>query len=84
MPYIHTFRRKDIEPVCSDDANDTGELNFQITCLLQEYLSAHGTSYATINDIMGALEAAKLEFYRRIAAPHEDRKIGENGDVYGD
>ena len=31
---------------------------------------------------MGALECAKLELYRRVAAPYEDVKIMENGDVY--
>ena len=41
-----------------------------------------GNSYATINDIIGALEGAKMEFYRRVVAPYEDEKIKENGDVY--
>ncbi len=31
---------------------------------------------------MGALEGSKLEFYRRIAAPYENKKMKENGDVY--
>jgi len=35
-----------------------------------------------INAIIGALECAKLELYRRVAAPYEDDKIAENGDVY--
>ena len=30
---------------------------------------------------MGVLECCKLEFYRRVAAPYEDIKIEENGDV---
>jgi hypothetical protein len=41
-----------------------------------------GLSYQTINDIVGALEGAKLEFYRRVAVPYEDKKIIENGDVF--
>ena len=28
------------------------------------------------------LECAKLELYRRVAAPYEDEKIDQNGDVY--
>ena len=32
--------------------------------------------------VIGALECAKLELYRRIAAPYEDTKIQENGEVY--
>lgn len=62
-----------------------GELNWAITMLIQEYVkhSHQGAiCYATINDIMGALEGAKQEFYRRVAAPYEDIKAKENGDVY--
>ena len=36
----------------------------------------------TIGDVVNAMECAKLEFYRRVAAPYEDTKIKENGDVY--
>jgi len=32
-------------------------------------------------DVLGALECAKLEFYRRLVAVYEDVKIRENGDV---
>ena len=32
----------------------------------------------------GALRCAQMEFYRRVAAPYEDKKIQENGDVYPD
>lgn len=40
------------------------------------------TSYGKVNEAIGILECAKLEFYRRIAAPYEDVKKDENGDVY--
>ena len=42
----------------------------------------HGKSYSVMNEIVGALECAKLEMYRRIYAPYEDEKIEANGDVY--
>jgi hypothetical protein len=45
-------------------------------------MDAKGKNYQTVNDIVGALEGAKMEFYRRAAAPYEDLKIKENGDVY--
>jgi hypothetical protein len=38
--------------------------------------------YAEINEVVGVLECCKLELYRRLAAPYEDTKIKENGDVY--
>ncbi len=59
-----------------------GELNYLITKLCIEYGENHHIKYQTINDILGALDGAKLEFYARIARPYEDRKIKENGDVY--
>jgi hypothetical protein len=33
-------------------------------------------------DAVGAIECCKLEFYRRVAVPYEERKIKTNGDVY--
>ena len=81
MPYIKAIRREHIdagiEPCCP------GELNYSITKLLTGYIETMGgISYQTINDIVGALEGAKLEFYRRIAEPYESAKSKENGDVY--
>lgn len=82
MPYIHKERRNDLVPDPLDNSATTGELNFQITAVVKRYLDLKGTNYKTINDIIGALEGAKLEFYRRVAVPYEDTKIIENGDVY--
>lgn len=83
MPYIpaddrpaRDLRAREPRPATA------GELNYQITTLLQAYVDEHGLRYSTINDCLGALEGAKLEFYRRVAAPYEDDKITENGDVY--
>jgi hypothetical protein len=59
-----------------------GELNFCFTLIAQHYLKQKGLNYQHINDVVGALEGAKLELYRRIAAPYEDKKIAENGDVH--
>jgi hypothetical protein len=63
-------------------ASTPGDLNYAITQLVNQYMFAKGRSYATINDIIGALEGAKLEFYRRVAVPYENAKIELNGDVY--
>ena len=79
MPYIEDHDR---ERVIGDGPNNCGELNFAITDLLLEYLERKGLRYQTINDIIGALEGAKLEFTRRVTNPYEDKKIKENGDVY--
>jgi len=79
MPYIDKHRR--VELVCQPPATP-GELNFEITRLCIDYLVRFGLSYSHINDVVGALECAKLEFYSRVATRYEDKKIAANGDVY--
>ena len=83
MPYIKESDRKALDkyPLSVQNA---GELNYMITRIAFEYWKGiHGKqNYQKINDIIGALEGAKMEFYRRVAAPYEDGKIKENGDVY--
>lgn len=87
MPYIKQEDRQKYEKSLSDlsallDANTTaGDLNYLVTRLAHAYAKSHGTSYRTFNDVVGALEGAKLELYRRGVAPYEDKKIIENGDV---
>ena len=78
MPYIDPKRRIDAEVL----PRDAGELNFRLTKVIVRYLNFKGESYQTYNDIIGALEGAKLEIYRRLIVPYEDIKCKENGDVY--
>lgn len=80
MPYIQQSQRKDIlegrrAPL------DAGELNFAITIEILDYAKTHN-NYQGFNDVIGALEAAKMEFYRRWVVPYEDYKIAVNGDIY--
>jgi hypothetical protein len=79
MPYITKGRRERLA-VSWARPETPGELNYLITKLLLNY--AQPLSYQKINDALGALEGAKLEFYRRVAAGYEDQKIQENGDVF--
>lgn len=78
MPYIPEYKRS----MAEDHPDSSGELNYAITTLLIRYLERNALCYATINDIVGAVEGAKLEFYRRVVAPYEESKIKQNGDVY--
>lgn len=82
MPYIKQERRDELFGTYNVGIGNPGELNWAFTQLATEYITKMGLSYTTINDVIGALEGAKLEFYRRVAAPYEDLKIKENGDVY--
>jgi hypothetical protein len=47
-----------------------------------KYLDNVNKSYFSYNEVVGVLECVKLEMYRRLVAPYEDRKCKENGDVY--
>jgi len=78
MPYIKQDRRDAIK--VGDWPETAGELNYVFTVIALAYWKRHH-NYQGINDIVGALEGAKMEFYRRRVVFYEDRKIAENGDV---
>lgn len=93
MPYIEQKDREKLENLehYASSLGDiglkcetAGDLNYVFTVIVQAYLKSKGGRYQQINDIIGALEGCKLEFYRRIAAPYEDLKIQQNGDVIRD
>ena len=81
MPYIDP---EDRERVVMDGPETPGELNFRVIELINDYIDASGepVSYALFNEILGVLEAAKLEFYRRMVVPYEDLAMENNGDVF--
>lgn len=82
MPYIDIDARKRLDS--GGRPGTAGELNYLLTRLVDNYLVAKGeVRYAHINEVIGVLECAKIELYRRIAAPYEDQKLSETGDVYG-
>lgn len=84
MPYITQEQRELIEEGALEDTDlNVGELNYVISSMLSRWLARPGReNYAGINALIGVLECAKLELYRRVAAPYEDEKIELNGDVY--
>lgn len=58
-----------------------GTLNYLFTKIAHIYINIKGENYQNYNDIIGALECAKLELYRRKISVYEDVKIKSNGDV---
>jgi hypothetical protein len=82
MPYIS---KKDRERLANEPGfesfNSIGEVNYIITTIMHDYIDQKDLSYTTINELIGVLECAKMELYRRIAVPYENKKIKENGDV---
>ena len=78
MPYINSAAKISVD---SHGPSTPGELNYAITKLVLEYLPAT-PSYADLNCVVGVLESAKLEFYRKMISKYEDQKCFENGEVY--
>ncbi len=79
MPYIKKSDKLLLQTYFPSTA---GELNYTLTMILKQYLFTKGESYQTYNDMMGVLEGAKLELYRRKISGYEDLAIEKNGDVY--
>lgn len=80
MPYIKKTHREEIV-TGQREVSTVGELNFVITTIIRAYMG-DDPDYARFNTLVGVLESAKLELYRRMVAPYEDAKRLENGDVY--
>ncbi len=80
MPYLNSAIRASLDD--GRKAQKGGELNYQISKLLNDFVVMKSLSYATINEAMGALECAKQEFYARVARPYEELKAIQNGEVF--
>jgi len=87
MPYIDQKSRAKFKAVMfpflvSAELNKltAGELNYLFTRIIDRQLD--NANYARYNEIIGALECCKLELYRRMIVPYEDKKKKENCDVY--
>jgi len=85
MPYISEQNRKELMWVdrALEDLNKSrkmsaGELQYVIALAIKHI---GPENYQDMNDVMGALAGAQMEFYRRTVAPYEDTKIVLNGDV---
>lgn len=87
MPYIKPNDKlrfaKELEELKSM-VMTAGDLNYVITSICKNHLERKNETlcYSYLNEVIGVLECAKLEFYRRMVVPYEQLKIEENGDVY--
>lgn len=88
MPYIAQDSRDDLDPIVEKLATEinlmgigeyAGCLNYAITTLL---IKTTRKRYGSICIAMGTLACVAQEFYRRFAAPYEDKKCAENGEVF--
>jgi len=82
LPYI---KRERAEQLTNNQTPFTpGELNYVITQTCVNYLTENygeHPSYADRSEIIGALECAKLEFYRRNLADYEDEKRADSSNI---
>lgn len=96
MPYINEDERKELDEAiyhmvesirnskCSlynphEFANYLGRINYCFSRVIMGVMKT--ISYKNIAMATGVLENIKQEFYRRLAAPYEDKKMLENGDI---
>jgi hypothetical protein len=79
MPYVAREHRARLDE--GGRPESVGQLNYVLSHMLNAWIQRHGLSYDTINELVGVLECAKLELYRRVAF-YEDEKMKANGDVY--
>jgi len=87
MPYIKEKERVKFEKVIKDlvkllekdKENLAGNLNYVVTSIIKRL--SKNLRYKKANEIIGALECIKLEYYRRVLAPYEEQKRKLEGDV---
>jgi len=87
VPYIGSHMRGFIQSLVDlraihDSELEPGELNYLITSVCLASLPDDGPHYAAYNTVIGVLESVKIEFYRRMVAPYEDKKRDQHGEVY--
>lgn len=92
MPYITKNYREELEPLidalaakvkeihaANPQQTRDGLLNFSFTEIIGAVFP--NARYTDMNEVVGMLECCKLEYYRKVASPYEDKKEAENGKV---
>lgn len=90
MPYIVEKDRlhfhkllEEFDRVSKSKDITAGDMNYLISSMFYRFSNGcNKVSYSKYNEIIGILECAKMEFYRRIITSYEDEKIASNGDVF--
>jgi hypothetical protein len=90
VPYISQDDRKTLEPslkelietlnlVTGGYGSNNGIVVYVIYRIVKAFYGEG--NFEIRSNALKVLEAAKLEYYRRVMAPYEDTKIKENGDI---
>jgi hypothetical protein len=97
MPYVKAELRQALDPAIRelaraivdaardlhDETGYAGLLNYACTSVAMRVIEGRfgKIRYGTIATVTGVFKNVADEFYRRVAAPYEDRQIAANGDV---
>jgi len=85
MPYIARSQKEKVDKgliaLNLSELKDAGSLNYAVHKLIAQYFSQNEQDYQSFNDVIGVLDCAKMEIYRRLIAEYEEKKILQNGDV---
>ena len=85
MPYLTAEKRENLldfnVTVGGRPPESAAELNYMITYCVKAFLNGRPLNYSVLNDCVGAIEGAKMEFQRRYVGPYEEKKLEQNGDV---
>lgn len=87
MPYITLVEREvlddEVDKLCvvlEEQGYNEGQVTYVLYKIVARWFK-HIPKYKSIARIRGVLTGTMTEFDRRIAAPYEDEKIEDNGDV---
>lgn len=84
MPYIKQEDRPKFDEhinALNDAIACAGDFNYVVSRLGLALIAKLGGRYDHHNTVIGAMECAKLEMYRRRTGPYEDIAIFRNGDI---
>ncbi len=84
MPYIKNAHRPEFDYHIIrlvDMISGWEDFNYVVSKMLKKLYANWGLSYNFINNAMGVLSCVQAEFYRTTAAPYEDAKRDEDGDI---
>ena len=87
MPYIDRRNRKDLDEAIEKlgdliEVHNEGGVNYCITKLLHIWMGEKELRrYGDYNAAIGILEAAKLELYRDLVGPYEEKAKEQHGEI---
>jgi hypothetical protein len=80
MPYVEKKVREGLDGGC--EPTSAGELTYCLQQQIKRYLSTQEVRFENHAVVLGALEAAKADYVRRVLTGYEVHKQVMHGDVW--